>query len=635
MTPHPFSVPRAVFRGTMIAVAALCFCAAGLACAAAEEVRTWTDNTGKFKVTAKFVEVSDGKVTLEREDGSRVSIPLEKLSEADRKIVAEIQANEQNPFQAVPPPKKAARKKPSAQKPVEDQDESGPDSSDVIKPRWAGVRQVLPAPTNDKWSLSFEVPKDSPPRLGRPIAFPGKRDFFEHVKSLVINPVCRRAALGYILDKGETRVVVCDLDKGEVLAKAKTTAKMSPLALNDTGTEVLMCRAEFGHGSQDRLETWSVTPTGITKVLQWIPHDDQKGGDRDVKWARYVGDGKLVTASGGGKLVLWDAATAKPLYWLKIQGACRPALSPDRKYVAFTTDKEIGVLDLAAGEVVALQATPNQRLNFPVLAFTPKGTRLACGAFDRVYVWDVATGALYREIPLAGAKIFLGENLICPSEEHVLVGNKLLVDIESQARLWTYEGYENVAMLDGVCWFEVIANESGALVPSVLPHPGALETIQKAIESPDFFVLKPGATVTVNVSALPDPAEREKAAAALIKKLQANGCQVGDKGVVELVATAEAGRRREVAFHSFGRPGTRTYMVQEFTSRVKVVYQGQTAWEVATTSVPGFFHLKEGETLEEHLKQSEHPNYEWFSHVELPKVVQKPSSGVPRWERRA
>jgi hypothetical protein len=155
-----------------------------------------------------------------------------------------------------------------------------------------------------------------------------------------------------------------------------------------------------------------------------------------------------------------------------------------------------------------------------------------------------------------------------------------------------------------------------------------VERIQKAIESPDFFVLKPGATVKLDVSGLPDLGEREKAAAALTQKLQANGCQVGANGAVELVAVAEAGKRREVAYHTFGRPYSRVYMVQEFHSRVKVVYQGQTAWEVSCTSVPGFVHLQEGETMEQYLERNEHPNYEWFGKVELPKVVQKPTSGA-------
>jgi hypothetical protein len=607
----------------LIVFAAFGFSAALYAAAGPDDIRTWTDSTGKFKVTAKFVRVSDGKVTLEREDGSQVEIPLEKLSEADRKTVADIQADDESPFKATKPIKKAPKKATQQQKPDDEDEISATDYGEIVRPRWSGVKQVLAVPTKEKWSLSIEVPKEPAARPGRPIAFPGKTEFFEHIAPPAMNPVCRRALVAYLLDKGQTRVYLCDLENAAVLAKGKIAGKLLPLALNDAGDQVLMRREE----SQDRLETWTVSPSGISKVREWIPHDDQKGGDRNIKWARYVSGENLLTASGGGKLTLWEAATCKPLYWLKMQGACFPALSPDRKYVAFAGDKEIGVLDVGAGEVVVVLRTP-QRFAFPAFAFTPKGTRLACSAFDRIYIWDVPTGALYREISMVGNFIHGGENLLCPTEEHILAGNRLLLDIESQARLWTYEGHEHVAMLGGVCWFEVLESDAGALVSSILPHPGALDTIQKALESPDFFVVKPGVTVTLNVSALADPTERERAAAALTKKLQANGCQVGAKGVVEFVATTEAGRRREVSYHSFGRPGARSYTVQEFTSRLKVVYQGQTAWEVAATSLPGFVQLKDGETMDEYLKRSEHPNYEWFSKVELPKLVQKPTAGA-------
>ena len=49
--------------------------------------RVWQDTTGKFKITAKIVGVKDGKVALQKEDGSVVNVPIEKLSEQDRKYL--------------------------------------------------------------------------------------------------------------------------------------------------------------------------------------------------------------------------------------------------------------------------------------------------------------------------------------------------------------------------------------------------------------------------------------------------------------------------------------------------------------------------------------------------------------------
>jgi len=94
-----------------VAIVALGFVAVWLATASGQEMRTWSDKSGKFKIKAKFVESSGDKVVLEKEDGTQVTVPLDKLSEADQKAVAEMGAAEENPFQTVKPAKKAAKKK--------------------------------------------------------------------------------------------------------------------------------------------------------------------------------------------------------------------------------------------------------------------------------------------------------------------------------------------------------------------------------------------------------------------------------------------------------------------------------------------------------------------------------------------
>ena len=48
--------------------------------------RTWTDSSGKFRITAKLVEVGEDYVTLQREDGVTSKVPMERLSENDRQF---------------------------------------------------------------------------------------------------------------------------------------------------------------------------------------------------------------------------------------------------------------------------------------------------------------------------------------------------------------------------------------------------------------------------------------------------------------------------------------------------------------------------------------------------------------------
>ena len=55
-----------------------------IASAAEEKARTWTDVTGKHKTRAAFVALEGDEITLRREDGTTVKLPLARLSNADQ-----------------------------------------------------------------------------------------------------------------------------------------------------------------------------------------------------------------------------------------------------------------------------------------------------------------------------------------------------------------------------------------------------------------------------------------------------------------------------------------------------------------------------------------------------------------------
>ncbi|MGI9516093.1 MAG: SHD1 domain-containing protein [Pirellulaceae bacterium] len=52
-----------------------------------DDYRTFSDTSGSYEVEAKFIELIDGKVRLQKLDGSTIDVPLEKLSEEDQQFV--------------------------------------------------------------------------------------------------------------------------------------------------------------------------------------------------------------------------------------------------------------------------------------------------------------------------------------------------------------------------------------------------------------------------------------------------------------------------------------------------------------------------------------------------------------------
>ena len=65
----------------------------------AQEMRTWTDSTGRFNVKAKLVEKTFTHVMLLTETGKEVTLPLAKLSQQDQDFLAAVSSTFENPFE--------------------------------------------------------------------------------------------------------------------------------------------------------------------------------------------------------------------------------------------------------------------------------------------------------------------------------------------------------------------------------------------------------------------------------------------------------------------------------------------------------------------------------------------------------
>ncbi len=575
-----------------------------------QELRTWTDLTGKFSIKAKLIGVDGGKVNLEREDGTAMQIDLKKLSKADQEYIS---SAGDSPFQEAESPFKPSEGTMAREA------AGGPKTVDVD---WSSADLIALTAPNDTWQLT---PPEFPALDFRPrnIALPPKANFFEGMKGLAINVQAQKAVVGYGMDEprpdGTTRIVVCDLKTGKTTAKATAPGRMAPLAIHDDGQHILMRRNEFGFGNQDRLEIWSVRGSSVAKSLIWTPYDDAKGGDRDVMWGEFLDDQQLATSSRGGKVAIWNIADAQPICYFQLSGGAVPALSVDRKWMAFCSDKAVGVFDVAQREVVALTSTPHP-LQWPYVAFSPTGKRIGCIAFDHVLVWDVATGELIRDIPCPGVNIHGA--IAYPDDSYVLGANSILIDIESQLKLWQYSGMEQVNSVGGWTFAGVSAGDKpGALLALKIPHAAATKLLQKALREPDLFVFRAGTAVRLNVDGI-EPSQRARVAEALANRLTEMKCSVVANGTIDLVAWVEGPKEREVSFTFSG-----DYKMKEYVTRVRFVYQGQAVWETSSTNVPGMLMLKQGENVEGALREREKPGYEFFSRVELPKFLQKPADG--------
>lgn len=582
---------------------------------AADESRTWTDATGKYKIQGAFVELKDGKVTLKKADGKEMTIDLKKLSEADQKHVQGLMSppkDPDDPFQEKTPTTPAF---------------DGLLADKTLNFKYEGVPVLPMAPSAADWKL--DVPPPPAEKLQpRVINLPPKTDFFEGLHGFVTNPAAKRGVAGYVVGRpgqkeATSRLALVDLAGGKSLGGGKREGSMVPIALHDNGQWVLMKRSEHGWGNSDRLQIWAVTANGVLPGVAWAPYDNEKGGDRDIGWAAFLSEDRLLTLSGKGKLVAWNLNPLEPIWTIPLAGGMAPALSADRQRLLFAADGQVGVLEAATGKVLALQKTPKQHFPFPVFSFSPNGKRFACTAFDRIYVWDTATGVLQKEIVFKD--IHVGGAATWTDDEHVLVGNQWLFDIAREIKFWQYQGFDKLADCGGLVWLARAGDKQGAIVGTQLPGPSQLTKLKELEAQPDFYILKPGLGVKLDVTGLMDAGEKDKVTATLISKLGEVGITVDPNSAVTLAASTEPGKEEEVGYHTFGSFGTRIYTMKTFASRLKFLYNGQVAWQAQGSNVPGSINPAKDEKVQDHLKKFEKPNYRWFGQVEMPRLLVKPT----------
>ncbi len=599
-----------IFMGLALVVGS-----AMLARAADDDMRTWTDSTGKHELKAKFDSLDGGEVVLIRENGKKMKIALDKLSKDDQQYVADQSTD--NPFEAVD----------------DDADEPSPDAGRGVvaggprtwKPDWSKSQVVASINSESQWNVKLPTATE-PGGRAKSAPLRPKRDFFDKISGLAISHDAKTAVIGYTLTRPgvhqETSncVVMCDLSTGRATAMAEEVGEpMIPLALHDDGRQILMCRNVFGFGNLDRLEIWTIQGKKIKRTLQCVPYSDLKGDEHDVFWAAFIGADKLATCSRSGRIAIWDFAKGQPICHLETCDRTRPALSADRKYIAFATGDSIGVFDVDKKEVVAMQKAPH-KLQWPQVAFSPSGRKIVCTAFDRVLVWDTESGNLEKDFGVSG--ISVNGVVDFPDDDYILVNNQYLIELPNQLKLWSYSGAEAVRTVGGTSFLAIPGDDQGGLLLAAkLPHPMAVDLLKKAIQQPDLFVFHKGTPVKLDVSGIPDEAKKAAIQESLTKKLAALNCELKDDANVQVVALVEGPTARKVSYMHGG-----SYDVQEYRTKVKFVYDGQSLWESSTTNIPPIIQLKRDDNIESYLRRaSSSPTYEFYDHVVLPEFLQKPS----------
>lgn len=560
--------------------------------AAEQPIRTWFDATGKHSMKAAYVSHDEEKVTLKDREGKEFEIKLEQLSETDRKYVERIGKSEPDmpdePDQPIVIGQSTKRGEALSLRP--------PASGWTFTPKGESGLDFTPR--------EFDVP------LGQ---------FTENMTHFAIAPSGRYGVITTSIPVNQTRVNVVDLSRKRVVATSGAAGDYLAIAVSDDGQRVAIRSDEFSDKRQ--IGVFRVTGKQLKPEGNFTPFITESKAD--VLWASFVGDNQLAMLCEDAGITVWNLSTFEEDYYFELEEDAAATASMDGNVIAFVDREQVGLLNVTDRTFQALQPVPD-RLWTKQIDFSPSEKRLVAFGVNRMVVWETATGTVESDMPDLGVP---GLEAECVQENYVLINNTYLIDLDNQLKLWAYRGSHETASAGGMTFFAIERRARGnaklAIVPLSLPDAEAERGLEEALAQPDTFLLKPGGTVRLDVSKIPE-ANREEVRRHLVARLDENQITVADDAVATVVASISNPQPISATYYSRKDRVPHKYNIKVMTSTVELVHNGKAVWSRRANNQPASVFPEEGVSVQEELnRQTEKPNLFFFEHIHLPKLIQK------------
>jgi WD40 repeat protein len=596
---------------------------------AAAAPRTWSDASGKFKIEARLLRIEDGKVVLRRTDDKEVTVPLDKLCEADQKYAASIGGAKSSA--------QAGSKSADKASDAGSDSQTGGTKISVTETDFSKAK-VVDLGGSVEWTYKPD-PAPAGEKLPSARVTLAPLEFFDHLQKILLLPAEKKAfVVSFDHDPSRkahsSRVQMCNLESGKMEASALFAQEESPIDIAPDGTLVLGQMEQFGQGNKTELHLYSREGNKVKPLAAWRPFHSPSANehehDEEVRWAAFADSKHVLTVSTFGRLVLWEVPSLRPIWATKVAFATDPVLSAGRKYLFMATSEisaagaasgrpiggllaparphgAIAVLNVADGTEVGQIDLEDGDLNISGLALREDGQRLAVGQSGRIRVWDLASREMTRDFAmLQDLHPIDGRDLKWTSDNHLLINGNLLVDVDRRAPIWMYDNMHQISVVrDGKVWFLEGGVGGGGvkvLTSAAVPNKAVLDSVA-SLKPDDLLVLHPGMEISLDVQLNGDGDEIAAAKKGLQERLQKNGMKVasdlGSKN--RLTVTVQPGKTQTVRYHSFGHPFGEAQEHQVATEMLSLTLElnGETVWKYESgTSPPGLLHLKEGETID-------------------------------------
>lgn len=601
--------------------------------------RTWSDQSGKFKIDATYRGMNGEKVILEKPDGSRIEVPLAKLADADQQYVSSQGGDPANPFAVASTPPAGGTLGGAVTMPQ------------MMRGDKSGMKTVRPQ-SFDSWSFTPEstTAPSAPPRSPRDIVLsklPNSKAFFEDIVQVKVAASGERALVvrqeGAPGGDDTVHIELVDLAAGRTLGAAPLPPEAE---IRDVDADLGLVAYGFDtfHDRKNELVVAQIRGGQIQPVATWEPHADADWDPaKKVENARFLHGGSIATSTfHSDVLTVWEASTAKATLAIPVSSGFRDenlVTSPDNRYTAVATKAGIAIIDLPAGEHVATVKVPadeNVKLNGH-LAFNANNTKLAALTHQGMMVWDLKTGKLLQSFD--HETTFSGYGVTWAGD-FLFHRNRYLYDYQTRVLLWEFTGVTSHDVTsdckNGL--LVMVAKDRSQGTPTLrtidIPTTEMEAQAEKLRTGGSLVVARAGDPVAIELDIDPGIISPDEVRRSVEANLQAAGYVVANNSDVVVTAVCKRLPSRTVQISDFHRSAFSRNNVQERTitphpSSLTLSYKGQSVWRRGNMGQPGaVFNMREGESLDNALVRLTTPNTKLLTEAEFPQEIIRPGTAT-------
>ena len=621
--------------------------------ASAQQVRTWTDATGKFTVEAVLVEFDDQIVKLKKtSDNLIVTVPIEKLRFTDQSYLRRLKQDEaNNPF--------------SGGEPEGTESNSQTATNGTARRNVVSVAEKIVPGVVTGWHYKPE-----------PMVLDGETANFKPCTITIDQSGSSFGFFGIVEGEDSPRAMIA---RENILSKSTTiyfmdmkTGKSFSDELHDyanvwgcspDGHRVMVSSKDFSNkAARATLEFYSfddqrMTPNGSSSL---IPYNDQAADyNKVVEWAAWVTPDHILTINQDNKLRFWEVGNSQAVYEMTlVLGTV--VLSKDRKAMIVGTHSGVAICDTMTGQTLGmLTQTRPLILKFD---FSPDNTQLLGTVLesraigeptdllnvnqrDKITIWDMTTGNKTGEFQTDG-----GGSLQWVDNRMVLDGHTLY-DSESGIPVCYYAGhYQSSVSFRGLfCYLYSAGRNDYILTSAKLPHQAALDVID-TVKAEERFVLYPGVAVALKVD-VDESVDANVVRENLEKNLKKTGYVLDDAAEIRLTATIKKGETFDVNYSGGYRPGFPSFPIRviprlipspldvpaiavdvkitPYESSIAFTNRDREFWKETTTSVPQRIEIDKDRSLQEIADELCKPDLDFFAEVKLPRYHKGEALQIP------